>query len=91
MKSLLHRGRHFDSVYGAMYRSDGHFWWDVSILTVYIYINRADIVSLEAELSLESWLLWGQTGVHPGIPKLLLWIVDRQKKLVSDLPLQMPL
>lgn len=43
---------------------------------LYLYqIALTLIVSFEAESSLESWLLlWGQTGVHPGIPKLLLWI-----------------
>lgn len=41
---------------------------------LYLYqIALTLIVSFEAESSLESWLLlWGQTGVHPGIPKLLL-------------------
>ncbi len=90
MKSLLHRGRHYDSVYGAMYRSDGHFWWDVSTLTVYIYINSADIVSFEAELSPESRLLWGQTGVHPGKPKLLYWIVYRRKSSSQTYPCKCP-
>lgn len=33
-------------------------------------------VRYEAKWSLQSWLLLrGQTGVHPGIPKFLLWIV----------------
>lgn len=40
---------------------------------ILLSIALTSFVSSEAELSLESWLLfWGQTGVHPGIPKLLL-------------------
>lgn len=39
-------------------------------------IALTSIVSREAESSPESWLLlWGQTGVHPGKPKLPLWIL----------------
>lgn len=43
------------------------------VMFILILIALTFIVSFQAELSVESWLLLrGQTGVHPGIPKLLL-------------------
>lgn len=51
-------------------------WWYYITVSTCISIALTLFVSLEAELSLESWLLLrGQTKEHPGIPKLPLWTI----------------